>query len=319
MRVQSAIVLAAAALTSACGGKPATKPAAAEPPAASEAPVASAPATLRDVEGFKHPESVKYDPGLDVWYVSNINGDPLAKDGNGFISRLKGDGSIDSLEFIAGGKKDVTLNGPKGMAIVGDTLWVADIDAVRGFDRRTGVPLATVDLKGQARFLNDIAAGPDALYVTDSGFGPDGKGGMAHPGPDQVFRIAGGKATLALKNSALAAPNGIAWDSAGGRFIIGPMGGKTIQAWAPNQKKLTPVGDTPGQTDGLEVVGAGRILFTSWADSSLDLLQNGKVTPVATGLASPADIGVDLKDGRIAIPQLMEDKVAFRQLPAATP
>jgi DNA-binding beta-propeller fold protein YncE len=314
MRAHSTIVIAAVALTSACGDKSTPKPAAAEPPAS------ASPSTPPDlVEGFKQPESVKYDTGLDVWYVSNINGDPSDKDGNGFISRLKSDGSVDSLEFIAGGKNGVTLNGPKGMAIVGDTLWVADIDAVRGFDRRTGAPLASVDLKGRARFLNDVVAGPDALYITDSGFGSDGKGGMGHPGPDQVFRIAGGKATLALKNSELAAPNGIAWDSAGGRFIIGPFGGTTMQAWAPGQTKLTALGETPGQTDGIEVIGPGRILFTSWADSTLDLLQNGKVTRIATGLASPADIGVDLKHGRVAIPQLMENRVTFRQLPTSTP
>jgi sugar lactone lactonase YvrE len=315
MRIDSTtLVLGLSSFIVACGREPTPKPAAAE--AASVSTPAAAATPPEAVDGFKHPESVKHDPDLNVWYVSNINGDPFAKDGNGFISRLKSDGSMDSHEFIAGGKNGVTLNGPKGMAIVGDTLWVADIDAVRGFNRRTGAPLATVDLKGRARFLNDIAAGPDAIYITDSGFGPDGKGGMGHPGPDQVFRVAGGKATLALKNSALAGPNGITWDSAGGRFLIGPFFGKTIQAWAPGQSKLTPVGDTPGQTDGLEVVGPGRILFTSWADSSLDLLQNGKVTPVAKQLASPADIGIDLKDGRVAIPQLMEDKVAFRQLPA---
>jgi sugar lactone lactonase YvrE len=315
MRIDSTtLVLALSAFTAACRGEPAPKPAAAE------ATVASLPPASPDVvEGFKHPESAKYDAGLDVWYVSNINGDPFAKDGNGFISSLKGDGSMDSLEFIAGGKNGVTLNGPKGMAIVGDTLWVADIDAVRGFNRRTGAPLTSVDLKGQARFLNDIAAGPDAIYITDSGFGPDGKGGLGHPGPDQIFRVAGGKATLAFKNSALAAPNGIAWDSAGGRFIIGPFGGKTMHAWAPGQTKLTALGDTPGQTDGIEVIGPGRILFTSWADSSLDVLQNGKVTPVSAKVASPADIGVDLKRGRVAIPQLMENRVAFRQLPAPTP
>src|SRR6476661_4738346 len=139
MRGHSTVVLAVATLTAACGGERSPKPAdAAPPPSADAAPPPAAPDI---VEGFKHPESVKYDPGLNVWYVSNINGDPFAKDNNGFISRLKADGSVDSLEFIAGGKNGVTLNGPKGMALVGDTLWVADIDAVRGFDRRSGAPL----------------------------------------------------------------------------------------------------------------------------------------------------------------------------------
>ena len=31
---------------------------------------------------------------------------------------------------------------------------------------------------------------------------------------------------------------------------------------------------------------------------------------------SPADIGLDTKRGRVAIPLLMEDRVEFRQLPA---
>ena len=26
------------------------------------------------VEGFQHPESLKYDADLDVWYVTNVNG-----------------------------------------------------------------------------------------------------------------------------------------------------------------------------------------------------------------------------------------------------
>ena len=309
------LVLALSAVTVACGRERAPAPAASA--SADSSPPAPTPPDL--VEGFKHPESARYDPELDVWFVSNINGDPFAEDDNGFISRLKGDGSVDSLEFIAGGRNGVTLNAPKGMAITGDTLWVADADVVRAFDRRTGASLANVSLKGRARFLNDVAAGPDGVYITDSGFGKDDKGGMAHQGPDQIFRVSGGKAMLVFKGSALAAPNGIAWDSAGGRFIVGPFGGKTMQAWHPGETKLTPLAETPGQTDGLEVLAGGRILFTSWADSTLDVLENGKVTPIGAKLPSPADIGVDTRRGRVAIPQLMLDQVTFRPLPASTP
>lgn len=309
------LILALSALTAACGGERAPAPAASAS-ADSSPPTPAAPSM---VDGFKTPESAKYDPGLDVWFISNINGDPFAEDDNGFISRLMGDGSMDSLEFIAGGKNGVTLNAPKGMAITGDTLWVADVDVVRAFDRRTGAPLANVSLKGKARFLNDVAVGPDGIYITDSGFGKDDKGGMGHPGPDQIFRVAGGKATLALKNDALAAPNGIAWDSAGGRFLVGPFVGKTVQAWIPGQSSLTPVGETPGQVDGLEVLGPGRLLLTSWTDSTLDVLENGKLTPTGGKLPSPADIGVDTKRSRVAIPLLMENRVEFRQLPASTP
>ena len=74
---------------------------------------------------------------LGVYFVANINGSPLGKDGNGFISRLTRDGKVDSLKFIAGGRGGAVLNAPKGMAISGDTLWVADIDAARAFHKRS--------------------------------------------------------------------------------------------------------------------------------------------------------------------------------------
>src|SRR3990172_12561174 len=71
----------------------------------------------RSVAGFETPESVKYDPDLDVWYVANINGSPVDRDGNGYLSRLPRDGSVDALKWIAGGANGVTLDAPKGMAL----------------------------------------------------------------------------------------------------------------------------------------------------------------------------------------------------------
>jgi hypothetical protein len=73
--------------------------------------------------------------------------------------------------FIEGGKNGVALDAPKGMAVVGDTLWVADIDVLRGFDRHTGRPVATIDFRPLTpTMLNDVAAGPEGtLRVTDTG------------------------------------------------------------------------------------------------------------------------------------------------------
>ena len=59
----------------------------------------------------------------------------------------------------------------------------------------------------------------------------------------------------------------------------------------------------------------GRMLVTSWADSSLFVLDNGKASKVATGIASPADIDFDEKDSRVAVPQLMVNKVQFWEVP----
>jgi len=120
--------------------------------AADSAPAAAIALT---VDSLAAPEAARFDPELGVYFVSNINGSPLGKDGNGFISRLTRDGKVDSLKFIAGGRGGAVLNAPKGMAINGDTLWVADIDAVRAFDKKSCKPIVTVIFTGPARFQSD--------------------------------------------------------------------------------------------------------------------------------------------------------------------
>ncbi len=266
-----------------------------------------------EVGGLEHPESAHYDRDLNVWFVSNINGDPSKKDNNGYISRLKADGTPDTLKFIVAGKNGVTLNAPKGIAIVGDTLWVADIDAVRGFNKRTGAPVASV-VAPQAKFLNDVAAGPDGtLYITDTGVIPDPKTGLKHVGPDRVYQVKGRKATVALESAQLQGPNGIAWDPNDSDFVIVSFMGPGIFGWKPGSKDVRPLGTGPGQQDGVEPLPDGRLVVTSWADSSLFVVDNGRTTKVASGIASPADIG--LKDKTVAVPQLMENKLQFWELP----
>ena len=316
-RSRWALAMTALTFTIACGrgerSSAAADSAAAGPAATDSAAVASSGPGR--VEGFQGPESAKYDAELDVWYVSNVNGSPVAKDGNGYISRLKGDGTVDSLKWIVSGTNGVKLDAPKGLALQGDTLWVADITRVRGFNRRTGVPVASIDVKG-SKFLNDITVGIDGLYVTDTG----AKGtptGIEHTGPDRIYRIGPDRnVSIAIESDSLTGPNGITWDGAQGRFVVVPFAGNIIRAWSPGSKVTVPLGKTKGQLDGVELLGANRLLVTSWADSSLFVFENGTITPVANGLASPADIGIDTKRNRVAIPLLLENRVEFRALPA---
>src|SRR2546425_883543 len=144
---------------------------AATPVAAPTPPPSPAATKVAVVEGFLTPESVLHDPVQDIYFVSNINGGPTTKDNNGFISRVRPDGAVENLKFIEGGHNGVTLNAPKGLAIRGDTLWVADIDAIRAFDAKTGAARDSVSLASLgAVFLNDIAiAQTGALYITDTG------------------------------------------------------------------------------------------------------------------------------------------------------
>jgi len=179
-----------------------------------------------------------------------------------------------------------------------------------------GAPVASIAVKG-AKFLNDVAVGPDGLYVTDTGIEGSAKG-LAHTGPDRIYRIAPNRGvSIAIESDSLAGPNGITWDGARGLFIVVPFAGNVIRTWSPGAKTTVPLGPTKGQLDGVELLGENRLLVTSWADSSLFVFENGTATPVANGLPSPADIGVDTKRNRVAIPLLLQNRVEFRALPAA--
>jgi sugar lactone lactonase YvrE len=312
-----ALPLVVAGVLAACGGGRDAGETAGGADTTAAAGAASAPrATVAlTVDSLQTPESTRFDPDLGVWFVANINGPGLAKDGNGFISRLTRDGKIDSLRFIAGGRGGARLDAPKGLAIQGDTLWVADIDAARAFDKRSGKPITTVSLAGKASFLNDAVTGPDgAIYFTDTGVKNDGKGGMGEPTVNQVFRVLGRKATVALTFKDQPGINGIAWDSAGSRFILVPFGGKDIYAWAPGDSTPTVIAQGPGMMDGIESLGQGRFLVTSWADSSLNLLQDDKLSRLLGSLPGPADIGVDLERNRIGVPHFIDNRLSFVDL-----
>jgi sugar lactone lactonase YvrE len=316
-RTRWALACAALLASAACGRKPdavatTDTTAASARDSAAMTTIAAGPSK---VEGFQHPESVKFDADLDVWYVTNVNGGGLEKDGNGYISRLKGDGTVDSRRFIKSGKGGVILNAPKGMALQGDTLWVADIDAVRGFNRRTGVPVAVVAIKG-AKCLNDIAVGPDGLYITDTGVKADANV-ISHPGPDRVYHIAPDRtSSVALESDSLAGPNGIAWDGGRGQFIIVPFFGNVVRGWTPGSKAILALGTSPGQLDGVEILDTQRMLITSVADSGLYVFENGTATVMHKDLPTPADIGFDTKRNRVAIPLILENRIEFRTVPA---
>jgi hypothetical protein len=313
-------VAALSLVIGACGGRGPAERAAADSALADSAAIYEQESImLRKVgqtPGLDGPESARYDRDLDVWFVSNINGTPLGKDNNGYISRLRPDGAPYTVKFIEGGKKGVTLNAPKGLAISGDTLWVADIDVARAFNKRTGALIANVATQGRARFLNGAAIGPDgAVYMTDTGVLFGAQGEVSHPGPDQIFRVTRGGVSVALTSPTLEGPNGITWDLQRQRFVVASFLGKGIFGWKPGDKNVEPIGTGPGQQDGVVFLPDGRLLVTSWTDSSLFVLDDGQVRRVATKVPSPADIDINPRDSRVAVPLLMENRVEFWELP----
>ena len=298
-----AALCGALALVCACRGKEQAGQTATDQKKAS-----AEPTKVATVAGFQTPESVKWDSTLDVYFVSNINGVPNAKDKNGYISVVLPTGAIRDSAFIKG------LNAPKGMTLVHDTLWVADIDAVRGFEATTGAPVATIQVPG-AVFLNDIAAAPDgSLYITDTAIRFGAKG-AEHVGTDQIFRITPDrKVSVAVKSDSLGRPNGITWNPVNQHFIIVPFGASRLLAWKPGET-VTKLEPGAGQFDGIEIIRDGSVLVSSWADSSVYRYSQGQGTSLIKGVPSPADIGYDAKRNRVLIPIFTGNRVEIWQIP----
>jgi hypothetical protein len=188
---------------------------------------------------------------------------------------------------------------------VGDTLWAVDVDGVHGFDRRTGEAVAFVDLAPFAPgFLNDVAQGPDgALYVTDTGM-------------SSVYRIVGRTASVAVADSALGGPNGIAWDPTRELLVTAPWNpGFGVRTWRPGEDPVSfGPGTTPGRLDGIEPYGR-RLLIASQSDSSIMVMDGGETWYLIRLPGPPADIGVDTRRRRIAVPYVDLNRVDVWRLP----
>jgi hypothetical protein len=270
---------------------------------------------LGETGGMSTPESVRYDAELDVYFVANINGNPSKRDNNGFITVVRADSTGVSRMLVEGGKNGVALDAPKGMAIVGDTLWVADIFMLRGFNKKTGESVADIPLMMEkAMFLNDVAVGPDGIYVTDTGIKFDSAGAMTHPGENKIFKIKGRTVSVVAKGDSLANPNGLTWDMPNLQWILAPFGGTAVQTWKAGAAVPSSLATGPGQYDGVELLADGRILVSSWADSAVHVIANGTMTKMISNVAAPADIAVDTKRNVVAIPRFNDGKVEYYKI-----
>ncbi|MGH7445017.1 MAG: SMP-30/gluconolactonase/LRE family protein, partial [Longimicrobiales bacterium] len=188
--------------------------------------------------------------------------------------------------------------------IHGDTLWVADMDGVHGFDRRSGAHLRFVDMsEHEPGFINDVDVdGSGVLYATDTQLG-------------RIYRIGAERATIAVEDSMTGPPNGITWDDERAAFLLAPWGGEQrLRTWDPATGAFAEVTTLPGGNfDGIEVVGGG-ILLASQADSSLHFFDGTAVRTVARVPGRPADIGVDTQRGRVAVPYIALNRVDIWEL-----
>ncbi len=261
-------------------------------------------------EGLMGPESALHDVEADLYVVSNVNGQPGAVDGNGFISHIAPDGTVAALRWIDGEAEGVTLNAPKGMAIDGDTLYVADIDTVRSFDRVSGEPIDAWPVEG-ATFLNDVAIGADGLvYVTDTAIEFTDSGAQPS-GTAALYRFsADGTPEVVIQGDELNGPNGIA-PVADGQFVVVTFGADEVYQVSA-EGALAPAVTLPqGQLDGVVALDDGSLLVTSWEAMGVYRTEGAEdlePTLVVENVNSPADIGYDAGRNHLLLPLLQENQ-----------
>lgn len=294
-----------------------TAPGAPEVPTAApepEPPAVEQPIVVAN-QGLQTPESVLFDAEADRYLVSNINGGPSDADNNGFISIFKPDGSAERLDFIHGGKDGVTLNAPKGLALHGGTLFVADIDTIRKFDAKTGKAQGAIVFP-KATFINDVAVdGEGNLYASDSGILIK-DGNVTPTGTDAVYKVVNGKVTVLAKGAHLNRPNGVALLN--GHVITVTFGNNQLLQLDAKGKVAATAELPAGSLDGVAVLPDGQVLVSSWDKQAIYVgSMTGSWSALGEGLPAPADIGFDPGRNRVLVPLFTQNELRF--IPATVP
>lgn len=270
-------------------------------------PAASKPATASKLV---RPESAVFHEG--TIYVSQMGNAP-ASQGN-----LTADGSIVVVDPSGRVQRTLAtgLTDPTGMTVIGNTLWVNDVDKIRSFDLTTGSAGKVHDLSAAATrrmFPNDLVADRTGqLWVTDIA------GSRIY-----AVRTSGEVRTFDLPRE-FAFPNGIAvhpttnqlWfvtsTQAGGAAVvrITPGGYQLVRrendfvgldgiVFAPKT-----ISDKPknGKKPMTKVVTAA--VFSDSMTGKIWSIADGKLALRATLAGAPADIGYAAPLGRLLVPLL---------------
>lgn len=237
------------------------------------------------------PESVLPDIPAKILYTSVMGNSPTDKDGIGGIAKIGLDGKVIDLNWISG------LNAPKGLARLGNLMYAADVTDVVVIDIAKSKVILKIPVDS-AVFLNDIAVSDKGIvYVSDTR-------------TKRIHKVENNKVSLYLEN--INGVNGLR--TIGDELYI--AGGKTL--WkADAQKKLSRVAELPNGGDGIEPVGNGDFLFTSWpgyvyyihADGKYELLLDTHLEKKNT-----ADLGYDPVKRILYIPTFYKKTVMAYQL-----
>ncbi|WP_200974790.1 SMP-30/gluconolactonase/LRE family protein [Echinicola sp. 20G] len=235
-------------------------------------------------------ESVLVDEESGTIYVSNIAGDPRAKDGEGFISIISKDGEIIEKEWVSG------IDAPKGMGLLDGKLYVTNIDELVEIDVENAKVSNTYPIEG-AGFLNDVDVHGGKVYFSDM------EKGLIHVLADgEISVVAEGQASI----------NGVRLSEDGTLYGLDGEGlkkyGESGTAEILNSKV------TGG--DGLIILGDDVYIASRWVGEIWIIDGNGETKLLDTKDAgsNTADIGY-LEDEKIVlVPTFMKNKVVAYKL-----
>lgn len=271
------------------------------------------------IKNLKNPQSFLATPSGQTYFISNINGEPDAKDDNGFITKLDKDGKLIELEFIRGGRGQTVLHAPKGMAIVGNVLYVVDIDTLRGFDIDSGRPVVALSITGDpvgmaTTGLADVAYdGHGTLYVSDTDTNSIYRIDIASQSP---------AVSLLARDDRLAGPRGLAVHPRTGHLIAVSWNEGRILDIAPDGVIEVLVSNSFFSWRFRNLDGVD---FDTWGSMYVSDFTAGKVwrvTPdetfnvIAEYLPTPADISVDKTNHLILVPYIYGNAAEINGLEA---
>lgn len=244
-------------------------------------------------EALKVPESVLYDSERDIYYISNINGNPQEKNNQGFITKMKPGGEIENMEWVTG------LNAPKGMGIFGNKLYASDIDRVAEIDINSGKISRFYDVAG-AKFLNDITVDAKGMvYISDS----DEKNSV-------VYRLADGKIEKWLQDAQIVSPNGVYAEK--DSLMVGSFGNNGLYAVSYDNKKIEKIADVGMGIDGLVPDGKGNYFVSDWQGRVALVTAKGKVTILSDTRESKvnvADIDYVISQKILLFPTFFDNRI----------
>jgi hypothetical protein len=204
---------------------------------------------------LRTPESVVWDSGAKVFYVSNVNGGGAARDGNGFISKMAPGGKILKLRWVEG------LDAPKGIALFGDVLYVADLDSLVIIDVAKAKIKTKIFIPG-ATFLNDVATDSTGnVYLSDTRQG-------------KIFCYGQGKISIYLGVAEMKGANGLLWRDSG--LYVNTSDG--IYDYDSASRKLELFCAEVKGGDGLTAVNDTEMLASRWEGEIYYVGAHGRAT-----------------------------------------